>query len=169
MSIADAAEAAIQFWSREDAVTAVAIAGAETGGRWNNDARGDPASAYPDDPLYAYYACEGYTSFGPWQINTRWHYDKLQAVTGSFLPCNWRDYLFDPYRNASIAHWLWEESGWQPWTTYRLNLHRAYLAQAQAAVDAAIGPPPQPGGEPPLTPIEPPGASVEPPAAVAPP
>jgi hypothetical protein len=176
MALVDCAEQAVLQWERDDAITMVAIAGAETGGSWANDAQGDhiddlvayvaaQAGILPGTPAYEQlseqywaeygpYACNGYTSFGPWQINTRWHYPSLQDRTGSDQPCVWRDYLFNPGGNVSMAREIWESQGLTAWTTYRLGWHYAYIDQATVAVDEALGGPPTPRPLPP--PIWPP-------------
>jgi hypothetical protein len=171
MSLADAALYATLYWGRDDAIIMVAIAGAESG--WRNDAQGDHYTIFPlnQQPIYLAYSCNGYTSFGLWQVNTRWHNDKLERRTGSTDPCVWRDLLFDPDSNANIAREIWGAQGFSAWSTYNNGDYRAYIDQATTAVDAVLpappGPPPWWPPLPPLPyflldldPVEPPAAAV---------
>jgi len=171
MSLADCALYATLYWSRDDAITMVAIAGAESG--WSNTAQGDYYTNFPLDqqPTYLAYSCNGYTSFGPWQVNTRWHHELLERRTGSTDPCVWRDLLFDPDSNANVAHEIWDAQGFAAWSTYNNGAYQNYVAQATAAVDAVLpAPPPPPPWFPPappiiipilqIPPVEPPGAAV---------
>jgi hypothetical protein len=153
VSLADCAAQAVLQWDRETAITMVAISGAETGGAWNNDAAGDPWWNYPGDPLYKTYSCGGHTSWGLWQVNMRWHYPRLQDATGSSDPCVWASYLSNPGANALMAAEILAGQGLSAWSTYNVGAHLAYIAQATAAVDAALGA--QPAGpyiQPPIWP-----------------
>lgn len=92
-------------------VTAVAVAGAESG--WNPNATNHNTN--------------GSTDFGMWQINT---------VHATLLASgDWAD----PYDNAVMAHRVWVEAGgsWTPWVTFNHASHLRFWAQAQAAVDGA--------------------------------
>lgn len=149
------ARVALQQWSRDEAIIAVAIAGAESG--WRTNAAGDHISYFkgrPDYGMYVANSCNGYTSFGLWQINLRWHYDKLGGVTGSDKPCVWRDWLWDASRNAQMAHRIYEgASGWTPWSVYNAGTYKAFLAESREAVKAArVDPEPPPGPQPPPEP-----------------
>jgi len=130
MSLAQAAQAAVQVFPPAIQVTMVAIAGAESG--WDPTAAGDPCTANPGVPC-----CDGFTSFGLWQIHTV-HTDLLRQLTGSADPCVWRAWLSDPVHNAVAAYAVYRSpSGLANWTTYTDGAYRAYLAQAQAAVAQA--------------------------------
>ena len=150
----------------------VAIAGGESG--WIPWAAGEPLSRFSpaDQLLYAPYDCNGYLSWGLWQIFVGVHHGKLQTLTGSTDPCVWRDYLFDPGQNAAVARMVWGEQGFAAWTIYNLDLHLAFLEQAELAVDAALGPPIPPvivlpaAREPPLQAATPPASAVAPPASI---
>lgn len=152
MSIQDAARAALKYFPDEKVATPdgtfplptvmVAIAGGESG--WRNDARGDYG-------LWDRPRCNGYTSFGLWQINTV-HGDYLRRQTGSNDPCAWAQWLYDPDNNARAAKALYDGAGLKPWTVWNTGAYRRYLGQAQAAV-AAVKPPPDGGGKPAPVPI----------------
>ena len=53
--------------------------------------------------------------YGLFQINQAAWYSTFQRVTGK----PW-SYIFNPYWNASFARWIYDRSGWAPWTTNRL-------------------------------------------------
>lgn len=106
--VAVAASAALAAgWTALDAVTAVAVAGAESG--YNPNAE-NPTS----------------TAKGMWQIMMSLHEPKFNGA-------DWRD----PYASARVAHMLWVESGWQPWVAYTSGAYRSHLTEARAAVAAA--------------------------------
>ena len=167
MSIDLAARAAVKVWPTADAIIAVAIAGPESG--YNAQARGDHYSIFPPDQqaVYLQYACDGYTSFGLWQINTRWHYPELSALTGQVDPCLWAAWLFDPDNNARLARSIFDSQGWEAWTAYNTGAYVAYYPQAALAVARALV---TTAGLPPVVPVEPPLLAVAPPIeAVIPP
>ena len=155
MSIEDAARVALRFWEFGDAVKMVAIAGVESG--WRNDARGDPLSYFHNQGIYSYdpYDCEGYLSFGLWQIFQGVHYHTLIGLTGSRDPCYWRNWLFNPDQNGSVAFMIWtgrKKAGLDPftaWSVYNNGAYLNYMAQALAAVERALPgvPPTVPPGE----------------------
>jgi hypothetical protein len=154
VSIADAALYATLYWPRDDAITMVAIAGAESS--WRNDAQGDYYTIFPpDEQLTKFaYSCNGYTSFGLWQVHTPAHHAMLERRTGSTDPCVWRDLLFDPDSNANIAREIWDTQGFGAWSQYNNDAYLAYRDQATAAVDAVLpAPPPPRPWFPPLPPI----------------
>lgn len=99
-----AAAAAAAGWTGDDLVTAVAVAGAESG--YN------PLAENPDS-----------TAKGLWQIMMSFHAPKFQGD-------DWRD----PAANARVAHQLWLESGWQPWVAHTSGAYRKHLEEAAAAV-----------------------------------
>jgi hypothetical protein len=202
MTLADCAAQAVLQWPRDDAITGVAIAGAESG--WRTDAQGDHIDTLvgyyathwglnPDAPLpvlpawaqqearglgldpagaaaagrslrqefwrvWGPIACNGYTSFGAWQINTMYHQGPVRDATHSSDPCVWRDALFDVGFNCLLAHDIWAEAGWIRWSTYNGGQYAAYIDQATTAVDAALGvTPPTPVIPPPIWPPLPAG------------
>jgi hypothetical protein len=193
MSVADAALYAATYWSRNDAITMVAIAACES--FCENDAHGDSfwsLSCYQatqrgipcnmDNPAFAViynavvaeydpYDCNEYTSFGLWQVNTRWNPDKLERHTGSTDPCVWAQNLIDAHFNAVLAHEVWEELGFAGWSTYNNDAYLQFLDDATIAVDAALEIlRPRPPWPPPphfipdyfraLTPVDPPSDAV---------
>jgi hypothetical protein len=108
--ILTAARAALRAGFRgDDAVTAVAIAGAE--------------STYNRLAVNA-----NSTARGMWQIMLSYHQPKFHGA-------DWRN----PYANAQVAHQLWLASGWQPWTTHTSGAYRAHLNEARAAVAKVSG------------------------------
>jgi hypothetical protein len=129
MSLAQAAQAAVQVFPPAIQVTMVAIAGAESG--WDPTAAGDPCAANPGVPC-----CDGFTSFGLWQIHTV-HADLLRQLTGSADPCAWRAWLSDPVHNAVAAYAVYRRQGFGAWTVYQTGAYTRYLSAAQAAVAQA--------------------------------
>lgn len=125
-------------------VVMVAVAGAETGGTWRDDAAGD--AGY--DTQYG--TCDGFTSWGQYQIHNV-HAAYLRKVTGSADPCAWAAWLYDPVHCATAAAVLLgsdPQAGLQAWSTWG-NAYTpwaagegpwsTYLPDAQAAVTAAQG------------------------------
>lgn len=119
----------------------VAIAGVESG--WNPSADGDSISTYPQ--LAGLPNCNGYTSFGLWQINSS-HSAYLRQATGSSDPCVWAAWLHDPLNNARAADVILRYQGLSAWTDYRTGAYRRYWDQAAAAVAAARQAAQTPGG-----------------------
>lgn len=164
MSIGDAADQAVQFWSRPDAINMVAIAGAESG--WVNDipSSTDVWGMPGEQAWWRPYSCNQVYSWGLWQIFMPVHREKLQPATGSTDPCIWRDYLLDPHNNAYIADQILRTQGFSAWSAYNDLSYRAFLHDAELAVDRAlerIGPPvPRPPFWPAPTPILPPGLDL---------
>ena len=148
MSIEDAARVVLRFWEFGDAVKMVAIAGAESG--WRNDARGDSLSYFHNQGIYSYdpYDCEGYLSFGLWQIFQGVHHHTLLGLTGSSDPCYWRNWLFNPDNNGSMAFMIWtgaKKAGrdpFTPWSVYNNRAYLNYMAQALEAVERVVRAPP---------------------------
>ncbi len=149
MSAADAAAVAVTLWSPTDAVTAVAISGAESS--WTLTAAGDRPNEF-DPVVYAEllpWTCPPYTSnaptsIGPWQVNL-----SNRGVLPYTNNCANMQWLMASWSNsAQAAHALWQRDGFQPWATYTDGRYRNFLAQAQAAVNAAlaVSPPPPPTG-----------------------
>ena len=108
-------------------VVMVAIAGAESS--WIADQNGDKGLPGPE--------CEGYTSWGLWQIHSV-HSTWLTEQTKSTDPCVWARWLSDPANNAKAAVAIYEGQGLNAWTTYQTGAYLGYLPAAQAAVAATI-------------------------------
>ena len=145
MSIQTCAAASLSTWSMGVSVATpqgslplpvvmVAIAGAESG--WVSTAAGDAG-------LDAGYGlCNGYSSWGLWQIHNV-HASYLTQVTGSQSPCAWAQWLSSPVHNAQAAEAL---TGSSPssaalastWTTYANGSWAASIPAAQAAVSQAL-------------------------------
>ena len=93
-----------------DLVTAVAVAGAESG--YN------PAAANPSS-----------TARGMWQIMLSAHRDKLAGMSWA-----------DPYDSAVLARRVWLEAQaagrdpWTPWEVYTTGAYRQHVAEAERAV-----------------------------------
>lgn len=106
-----AARAALRAgWTGDDAVTAVAVAGAESG--WRHDAANDSSTAR-----------------GMWQTMMSYHRPKYHGAA-------WED----PYANARVAHQIWRDAGgWSPWTVYTSGAYRSKLGAARAAVANVSG------------------------------
>lgn len=105
-----AARAALDAgWTGDDAVTAVAIAGAESG--WN------PEAANPSS-----------TARGMWQTMMSYHGPKYDGASWT-----------DPFANARVAHEVYQSQGWSAWTVYTSGAYRSHLDEARAAVAAAQG------------------------------
>lgn len=116
---ASAAQAA--GFPAEQLVTAVAIAGAESG----------------YDPTATHLNTDGSTDYGLWQINS------VHAVL--LTQGDWRD----PGANARMALSVWQAAGgsWTPWSTFTSGAYTAHLSEAAAAVSGAPAPTcPPPGG-----------------------
>jgi hypothetical protein len=94
-------------WGGQDAVVAVAVALAESGG--NTQA----------------HATRGEDSRGLWQINV--------AAHPQFANVN----LYDPATNAKIAHDMWAAQGWGPWSAHNSGAYLLFMPAAGAAVVAA--------------------------------
>lgn len=155
MGIDDVARVAVRLWSRADSIIMVAISGAESAFATLPD--GDHLSIFTPalQEIKRPYACNGYTSFGAWQIHTPAHHARLQELTGSVEPCVWRGWLLDLDHNGQIAAELVAGAGFIHWTTYNNRSYRAHLHDAELAVDRAlaeVGPPGPPIWPPPPPP-----------------
>lgn len=140
MSIDDCAKAAVAQWSRQTAITMVAIAGAESAYRL--DAKGDPASKYPD---YAPYACDGWLSHGPYQVFLGAHNGRIHDLSGGLIvPCSQANWLYDWNNSTLCAASILEAQGFRAWSAYQVGFHTKYVPAATAAVDRALSPPPPP-------------------------
>ena len=93
----------------QDLITAVAVALAESGG--NAKAVGDSG-----------------TSFGLWQIHWTVHRETYGVAP---------EELFDPQANANAAMKVFQEQGWNAWSTYSVNnRYTDFLGAATQAVNA---------------------------------
>lgn len=86
------------------------------------------------------YQCDGYSSFGFFQVYASAHYDKYKAWTGSDDPCAWYDWARDPEHAAFAASVIWKGSGLGAWSTYKNGAYKAHLAQAAEVVDGLLPP-----------------------------
>ena len=111
----------------ELAITFVAIAGCESSFGTNN--QGDSGLGSPN--------CQGYTSFGAWQINLPAHAGYLQSVTGSPNPCTWAQWLLNLHNNAVAAKHVFDRAGgsFHPWTTYNTGCYQHWRSTATQAVN----------------------------------
>ena len=140
MSIAQAASAAATTFPFVNVVTPygtyalpvvmTAIGGAETGGTFDPAAAGDYGLGGP--------SCNGYTSWGLWQIHNV-HASYLEGVTGSSDPCQWASWLSVPANCARAALAIYQSQGLGAWTTWQEGTYSAWLTPALAAVTAAVG------------------------------
>lgn len=97
-------------WTGEDAVTAVAVAAAESGYR--------PDAANTTS-----------TARGMWQTMMSYHAPKYAPGE------SWRD----PYANARVAYEIYQSQGWGAWVAHTNGAYRAHLDEARDAVAAAGG------------------------------
>ena len=137
MAAIDCARAILKYISDIDtAVTLVAIAGAESS--WREDAAGDRFGGY--------WSCDGYQSWGPWQINIDAHHSWLVTLVGSSNPCDIARWLSNYDNNALAAATILARQGLCAWTVYEEwcggwphnGRYRSYLDQAREAVNTAI-------------------------------
>jgi hypothetical protein len=100
-------------WSGRDLITAVAVAGAESG--YNATAVGKPNR-------------NGSRDYGLWQINS------VHNPTAQ----NWRD----PNVNARMAYQVWSQAGrkWSPWSAYKNRSYLLFWSPAAAAVGVNASP-----------------------------
>ena len=176
LSIYDVARLAVAYWTRDDAIIMVAIAGAESAYIEDRPSSTDVIGMPGDQEAWHPYACDSVYSWGLWQVFMPVHRLLLEEATGSTDPCTWRDYLCNGAHNAYIAYRIWLSQGFTAWSAYNVGAHSRFLVDATMAVDYIItppkpAPPPPPPGPGPLPsfPVEPPRAAVEPPAAHPPP
>lgn len=152
MSISECANVALAVLSPENAIIAVAIAGAESG--WDPMAHADASTGMPLDDSYGYWQINMLGDLGPPR--------RLQFEITS------NDQLFDPVINArAMVQISGNGSNWCAWSSYEESCgaghngsYRDHLAAATAAVasaDPTIPPSGGPGGDPvPPTPKPPP-------------
>ena len=134
--------------NRERAIIMTAIAGAESsfindGVRvYNEVARGD--KVIDIGSRYAAYACDGYLSFGLWQIFLGVHSPEVARKSGFTSPCPQSVWLFGPDNNAGMARDILNSQGYEAWSTYNGGQYKAFLPEATAAVDRVLNPPAPP-------------------------
>ncbi len=139
-------------------VVMTAIAMAEDGG-------GNGSGDYNDPPGYDQYYCNGYASFGAWQINLPYNNAVVEAASGisSSDPCGQATWLQDYGNCAKAALAIYLTAGLGDWCTWGYCVpseagtgpYSQYLNQAQAAI-TAITPAPAP--------VTPPAGTVTPPS-----
>jgi hypothetical protein len=111
----------IASWARgagipaDQIAVAVAIALAESGGRI--DAIGGPN-------------LDGSYDYGLWQINERAHPEKFQR---------WKSWW--SVENAQMMAAVYNERGWQPWTTYKSGAYLLYMLRGRTAAAFPSGEP----------------------------
>ena len=82
--------------------------------------------------------CLGYTSFGLFQINIHFNWDRLVTWFRTTDPCVIATKLKDPDHNVSIAYSIWLDrlnaglDPWSPWSVYRFGIYRRYWDWANA-------------------------------------
>lgn len=108
--------AASTGWTKEQQVTAVAVALAESGG--DVDVHG-PKS-------------HGADAIGLWQINM---YGDLGLTRLGAAGLSRPEDLYDPFINARVAYGIYKQSGWRAWTAYKNGRYRGFLGIARKAVD----------------------------------
>ena len=163
MSLAQAAQAVAQVFpdvlittpqGTRESLRAVMLAIAGQESSWNaaehGDAVGSPncSTCVPPD-------CNGYTSWGYFQVHFYSWQSYLKQVTGSDLPCDWASWLAIPVHSAQAGWYLYQVAqaqfgnGLQPWwpdvaggyasfphVTTSNPPYLKYLAQAKAALAA---------------------------------
>lgn len=122
-------------WSHsgDDAVIAVAVALAESGGNANAH---NPVP--PDD------------SYGLWQINMYSTLGAERFKKYGYIISKKED-LYDPRKNASMAYAIWKDGGgWNAWSTYKNGDYKKHLDEARKGVSSPVAPHTDPdgGGQP---------------------
>lgn len=137
MTLADAATPAIQLFKDSDAITMVAIAGAES--NFSPAAKGDAVDSFPPSlgEVYREWSDEGYCSFGLWQIFLPAHHEKVAAMSQKTSPHDLATWLLDPLNNARIARAVLDSQGFRAWSTYTNGSYSSYLNDAGVGVAAA--------------------------------
>ncbi|MHB1870878.1 MAG: hypothetical protein ACYCT1_08490 [Steroidobacteraceae bacterium] len=147
MSIQDAAAAAASTFPFVNVPTPygtfslpvlmTAIAGAETGGTFDDASPGDYGLGGP--------SCGGATSWGLWQVHNV-HSNLLTQLSGSTDPCQWAAWLADPMNCARAAMAVYQSQGLGAWTTWQEGTYSGWLQPAVQAVTAAVAATSGPGG-----------------------
>lgn len=112
----------------DDLITAVAVALAESGGDPN--AKGDKVTGMKATTALP---AGTPTSYGLWQVHWTVHPEVLNGADPSIL--------FDPQKNAQAALIVFQEQGWNAWSTFgnlpgHNNAYAAHLDEAEQAVNA---------------------------------
>jgi len=138
MTIHEVADAALEHWERDVAITMVAIAGAESA--YRVDAKGDRLEIFnqAQRTAYAPFAADGYLSFGPWQIFLGVHTPTVRAWSGLSAPQELASWLCDYDHNALMAADILMGQGFKAWSTYNNDAYRQFLEDAESAIDAII-------------------------------
>jgi len=128
-------KAALAHWSKEDAITMLAIAAAESGSF--TALHGDSVELVHGNPALA---CNNMLSHGAWQVYMGVHSDKLIKLTGSLAPCDWAKYLEDPNKCAEVAWMVWHErggglNGLKAWSTFNVGAHLQHMARATEVIN----------------------------------
>lgn len=113
-------------------VVMVAIAGGESG--WRTDAVGD---AVDRTQTQRYPACNGYYSWGLWQINIGANLPAVVKLGAPNTPCGAAEWLKVPENNARAAKAIYNSQGLGAWTVWKNQSYLRYLSQAQTAVNQA--------------------------------
>lgn len=135
MSAQQAAQAALAAgFTPAQAVIAVAVSGAETGG-WTRFLGDYGLHGGAGGPYWPCGGQPGPCSIGYWQINQCAHQPTLAKMAGTSNPCAIQTWLLDP-QNCARAAYAVSGGGadWTPWTTYVKGYYKAYLQEASAAV-----------------------------------
>lgn len=111
-------------WQGNDAITATAIALAESGG---------DTGAYNDNPA------TGDLSYGLWQVNM---IGALGTKRRAEFGISSNGDLFNPQTNAKAAKSIFDQVGFSAWSTYKNGAYRAFLiiaTQAAAHPENGLG------------------------------
>jgi hypothetical protein len=112
LSAGELAWIAASQWSGNNQITAVAIALAESGG--------DPKANNKSTDAR-----------GLWQINwSAWH-DNLPMKT---IAGNDGNQLYDPFKNAEAARFVYNLQGWKAWSVYTGGQYRGFIGAAREGV-----------------------------------
>lgn len=134
MTIADAALAARDYFSPPDAITMLAIAGAESA--FNPKARGDSLSSFTEAQRERYgpFTCADYCSIGLWQIFMPVHMEMLERLSGLSGACPIANWLTTPANNARAAKEILDGEGFSAWSVYNGGQYERFVTEAQAAL-----------------------------------
>jgi len=134
VTIADAALAARDYFAGPDAITMLAIAGAESA--FNPKARGDSLSSFSeaDRQRYAANSCADYCSIGLWQIFMPVHMEMLEQLSGLSGSCVIANWLTTPANNARAAKAILDSQGLSAWSTYNGGQYEQFINEASSAI-----------------------------------
>lgn len=136
MPLAEIALAARDTFEPDEAITMLAIAGAESA--FNERAQGDRLSDFKqaDRHKYEQFACNDFLSFGPWQVFLGVHTQMVELLSGLKGPCPLANWLCNPYNGARAARAILRGQGLSAWTTYNTGQYQAFVNEASAAIFA---------------------------------